>query len=166
MKCGKLIILFFLFSFLQQAIAQSPLDTIVSRSHRLAANRPAEMIYLQISKGIYETGEDLWFKAYVLDAQFHSLSTRSQTLYVQMFGENDDKVVWQEKYPIENGIVAGHVYVPIDLSEGNYFLEAYTRHSFYEDSAEISAVRKVKIQSIVGGVELPAKANDSIKAGI
>jgi len=28
-----------------------------------------ELIYLQTNKGIYEAGEDLWFKAYILDAQ-------------------------------------------------------------------------------------------------
>jgi hypothetical protein len=56
-----------------------------------------------------------------------------------------DSVVWQEKYPIENGIVSGHVFVQDSLRDGDYCLEAYTRRSFYADSTEMSAVRKVKI---------------------
>lgn len=69
-----------------------------------------ESIYLQTSKDTYETGEDLWFKAYQLDAQSFGLSDKSKTLYLQMISPKDS-VVWQEKYPVENGIVSGHVYV-------------------------------------------------------
>jgi hypothetical protein len=29
-----------------------------------AKNSPSELVYIQANKGIYETGEDLWFKAY------------------------------------------------------------------------------------------------------
>ena len=32
-------------------------------------NVSLELVYLQTDKGIYETGEDLWFKTYTLDAQ-------------------------------------------------------------------------------------------------
>ncbi|MDR0845506.1 MAG: hypothetical protein LBN71_09805, partial [Tannerella sp.] len=98
--------------------AQETLDSLVSHFESLAANRPAEMIYLQTSKGIYETGEDLWFKAYLLDAQTHYLSLRSQTLYLQMVSESSGDAVWQEKYTIENGIADGHVYVHDTLSAG------------------------------------------------
>ncbi|MCD8262619.1 MAG: hypothetical protein LUD15_15045, partial [Bacteroides sp.] len=44
--------------------------------------RPSELLYIQTSKGIYETGEDLWFKVYQLDAQSLGLSTGSETLYL------------------------------------------------------------------------------------
>ena len=125
----KIRFFLFLIVFSHQAMSQSPIDSAIMRLDTFVGNRPAEVIYLQTSKGIYETGEDLWCKAYVLDAQSHFLSSRSKTLYLQMFGENDETAVWQEKYPVEYGIVAGHVYVPEDLPEGNYFLEACTRHS-------------------------------------
>lgn len=42
-----------------------------------------EMIYLQTDKGIYETGEDLWFKAYVLNDSTLALSNESWTLFVE-----------------------------------------------------------------------------------
>jgi hypothetical protein len=126
--------------------AQEVIDSFVTQFESLASNQPAEMIYLQTGKGIYETGEDLWFKAYLLDAQTHYLSGRSQTLYLQMVSESNGQAVWQEKYPIENGIADGHVYVQDTLSAGNYFLEAYTHYSFYGDSTEFSALRRVKIQ--------------------
>jgi hypothetical protein len=120
-------------------------DSLAGRFSSFVEGRPSETIYLQTGKGIYETGEDLWFKAYVFETQTLALSDESRTLYLQMIGDNGDSVVWQEKYPVENGIVAGHVYVQDSLPGGNYRLEAYTRHSFYADSMEINAVRKVKI---------------------
>ena len=125
-------------------------DSLAGWISTRADNRPEEMIYLQISKGIYETGEDLWFKAYVLDAQTLSLSGRSRMLYLQMIAEDGGNAVWQEKYPIEDGIVAGHVYVQDSLRDGNYYLEACTRYSFYVDSMEMSAVRPVKIVQKIG----------------
>ena len=105
---------------------------------------PSELIYLQTSKGIYETGEDLWFKAYQLNSQSFAFSNQSQTLYLQMIN-NKDSIVWQEKYPVENGMVFGHVYVSEKLADGDYFLEAYTRHSFHSDTTGIISSRKVRI---------------------
>ena len=71
-------------------------------------NVSLELVYLQTDKGIYETGEDLWFKAYQLDVQTFGLSDKSKTLYLQMINPNDS-VVWQEKYQdgIANGIKGG-----------------------------------------------------------
>ncbi|MDR1098035.1 MAG: hypothetical protein LBL57_07885, partial [Tannerella sp.] len=144
--------------FLCQTIVpqDTAMDTIVARISALADSRPSETIYLQTSKGIYETGEDLWFRACVLDAQTFALSGRSQTLYLQMIGEADSNVVWQEKYLIENGIAAGHVYVQDSLSDGNYFLEACTGHSFYADSAAMTAVRRVEILQNINQSDKPA----------
>lgn len=111
----------------------------------ILSTRPSELIYFQTSKGIYETGEDLWFKAYQLDAQTFGLSDKSKTLYLQMVNP-EDSVVWQEKYPVENGIVCGHVYIDEKLSEGDYFLEGYTKHSFYKnDTIGVVPTRKIKI---------------------
>lgn len=105
---------------------------------------PQECIYIQPSKNIYETGEDLWFKAYRLDAQSYGLSERSKTLYLQMVSSKDS-VVWQEIYNFENGIVSGHVYLDEKLPEGDYFLHGYTKYSFYNDSAGTISPRKIKL---------------------
>lgn len=108
---------------------QDNIDNLFVSVGKRLSGYPSELIYLQTSKGIYETGEDLWFKAYQFDAQSFGLSDRSKTLYLQMV-DSEDSVVWREKYPIENGIADGHVYVDEKLPEGDYSLEGYTRYSF------------------------------------
>lgn len=86
----------------------STIDSLFSSVNKQLSGYPSECIYLQTSKGIYEAGEDLWFKAYQLDVQTFGLSDKSKTLYLQMINPKDS-VVWQEKYQdgIANGIKGG-----------------------------------------------------------
>jgi len=105
-----------------------------------------ELIYLQTNKGIYEAGEDLWFKAYILDAQYLVPSGLSQTLYLQLVNEKSGKAYWQEIYEIQKRFAAGHVYLPDTLPEGNYLLEAFTPHSFFKNSSEFESCRRIVVR--------------------
>ena len=139
--------------------AQNKTDSLFASVNKRLSGHPSEIVYLQTSKGIYETGEDLWFKAYGLDAQSFALSDQSKTLYLQMIN-GKDSVVWQEKYPIENGIAEGHVYVDEKLSEGDYSLEGYTRHSCYNDTIGMLPICKVRI---VKNITQSSKQTDKSK---
>lgn len=139
------ILTLFLCLFSWTGKAQTSIESLADSLQREALKRPLELVYFQTSKGIYETGEDLWFKAYQLDAQSLGLSDKSKTFYLQMINPRDS-VVWEEKYPIENGLASGHVYLDEKLSAGDYFLQGYTRGSFYShDTIGGIARRKVKV---------------------
>jgi hypothetical protein len=118
---------------------------LAERLHSLAKNAPPELAYIQTSKDIYETGEDLWFKVYLLDAQYLIPSLLSKTLYLQLLNESTKKEVWQEKYEIINGFANGQVYLDNNLPEGNYILAAYTPNSFFGDTTEFYAVRRIRV---------------------
>jgi hypothetical protein len=118
---------------------------LAERLHSLANNAPSELAYIQTSKDIYETSEDLWFKVYLLDAQYLIPSLLSKTLYLQLLNESTKKAVWQEKYEIVNGFANGQVYLDNTLPEGNYILAAYTPNSFFGDTTEFYAVRRIKV---------------------
>ena len=111
----------------------------------LSERRPTNLVYIQTSKGIYEKGEDLWFKTYELNAQFLEPSHLSKTLYLQLVSEKEELVVWQEKYEIVNGFAEGHVYLIDSLSAGDYFLIASTPYSIPQANSNFSATRKIKI---------------------
>lgn len=138
------ILIYFIISMGGTLCAQNPLDSLVTRTIHTASKLPSELIYIQTSKDVFETGEDLWFKVYQMDARYLNLSGASQTLYLQVINEKDS-IVWQEKYPVENGIVRGHVYLSKDLPHGDYFLEAYTSNSFYRDTTSLSGIRKIRV---------------------
>ena len=107
-------------------------------------NVSLELVYLQTDKGLYETGEDLWFKIYVMDAQSLALSERSKTLFVEMLNARDS-IVWQEKYPVLSGIAEGHMYIDKDLKEGDYRIHAYTRFSFLNDTLRPVYPKKIRV---------------------
>lgn len=157
--CLTLSVLCILFSL--RSFAQANIDSLLACSSKQWASSPMEMLYLQTSKSTYETGEDLWFKAYQLDAQSFGLSDKSKTLYLQMISPADS-VVWQEKYPIENGIASGHVYIDEKLFEGDYLLQGYTKYSFYKnDTIGMIPARKVKIVKNITRLSMPETLKDT-----
>jgi hypothetical protein len=142
---GLLLFSYLSFPGLSQS-ANSKTEKLAGQMDSLAKNGPAQLVYIQTSKGIYELLEDLWFKAYLLDSHTFAPSSLCQTLYLQMLNENTKQVVWQEKYGVQNGFVDGHVYLQDTLSVGDYLLAAYTGYSFFRDSSEMKAVRRIQIR--------------------
>ena len=118
--------------------------TLTCHSQERTMPESRELVYLQTDKGIYETGEDLWFKTYVMDAQNLALSERSKTLFVEMLNAKDS-IVWQEKYPVLSGIAEGHMYIDKDLKEGDYRIHAYTRFSFLNDTLRPVYPKKIRV---------------------
>lgn len=142
---SHLILLFFGFS----AAAQNSENLLSEQLQKISKNYNTDAVYLQTSKNIYETEEDLWFKAYVLDAQHFTPSSRSKILFVQLIEDKTDKVVWEKKYEIENGFVNGHLFLKNDLAEGIYTLAAYSKYSFSSNTKEFYAAKKIEIQKTI-----------------
>ncbi len=134
-----------LHSSIQAQSDSNTLKQIVSKLDHLAKNKAEDLIYIQTSKGIYENGEDLWFKAYSLDAQYLFTSNRSKTLYLLLTREKDQRVYWNEKYEITDGFTDGHIYLNDSLPDGNYLLTAYSSQSILKSPDEFHAVRKIKL---------------------
>lgn len=120
-------------------------DLLVEQLHSLTRNTASDLVYLQTSKSIYETEEDVWFKGYVLDAHYFTPSDRSKILFVQLVEDKTDKVVWEKKYEIENGFVNGHLFLDSKLTEGTYTLAAYSSFSYTKNTKEFYAVRKLEV---------------------
>ena len=128
--------------------AQNPdfgINKLAEEFNSLIENDSSDLVYLQTSKGIYETQEDVWFKGYVLDAQYFTPSQKSKILYVQLIKDVTNKPVWEEKYEIENGFVDGHLFLSDTLSEGNYTLAAYSSRSYFKEQKEFYAFKKIEV---------------------
>jgi len=137
--------------------------TLTCHSQEGTVPESRELLYLQTDKGIYETGEDLWFKTYVMDAQSLALSERSKTLFVEMLNAKDS-IVWQEKYPVLSGIAAGHMYVDKDLKEGDYRIHAYTRFSFLNDTLRPVYPKKIRVVKSIAykGTDSPQEKDQPV----
>ena len=137
---------FFLISLCAWSQTTNPyLDKLADKIDSLAKKSPIELIYLQTNKEIYESGEDLWFKAYILNRQSFIPSALCKTLYLQLINEMTGKAELSDKYEIQNGFADGHVFLQDNLPEGDYILAAYTGNSFYNDSTAQDAVCRIKV---------------------
>ena len=120
-----------------------------------------DFIYLLPSKEIAETGEDLFFKAYLMDRQTLALSDRSRTLYLEIRSERDS-LVWSEKYPLVDGRGDGHIYIGENWPQGEYFLEGYARSSFTSDTTEALRPRRIRVVDRVA--QMDRIMEDAVKA--
>ncbi|TDO99207.1 hypothetical protein [Flavobacterium sp. 245] len=120
-------------------------DQLAENLQKAAQNIVPDVVYIQTSKNIYETEEDVWFKGYVLDGQYFTPSMRSKILFVQLIEDKTENVVWEKKYEIENGFVDGHLFLENSLPEGNYTLAGYSAYSFLKEPKEFYALKKITI---------------------
>jgi hypothetical protein len=150
---GRFLLLLMLFSMGSlYTVAQTStltMDKLAERINALALKSPIELVYLQTNKDIYESGEDLWFKAYVLDRHSFIPLASSKTLYLQLINEKSGLAVLSDKYEILNGFADGHAFLQDNLAEGDYILAAYTANSFYNDSTAHNAVCRIKVKKDV-----------------
>lgn len=133
----------------QRAITPEVEKELVSKLNNQSLKMPSQSIYIQTDKDIYELGEDLWFKAYVLDAQTKILDDRSYVLFVQFLDDTSQNIFAEERLEIVNGIATGHIFIPEDWEEGDYILTAYTQFSLLKNSTEIHSYKPVKLKKAI-----------------
>jgi len=114
----------------------------------LGQSNGLESIYLQTNKEVFETGEDLWFSATLLDAQTLQPSLASPTLYVQLLNSEGEAAL-QEMYPITNGFTEGHLLIGEKILPGDYSLLAFTPNSLQYKDQEIKSIKKVQVRAEV-----------------
>ena len=132
------------------ALAQDKIAGAMKQLDSLATRRAQQLVYLQLSKGTYETGEDLWFKGYVMDARSYTPSSEDTTLYVELRHAGSRKLVQQQKVLIQGGFAAGHMVIRDTVAPGEYLLTAFTSGSFPGNDDEFKAFRKLSILERIG----------------
>lgn len=142
-SCIGLFLLFFLTDESFSQDTRPLMDKLAARIN--AHGKTTTSVYLRTSKDIYAAGEDLWFTAFVLDAQTFALSALDKTLYLQLQQQKNDSIAWQEMYAINNGLSSGQVFLPQMLPEGEYLLKAYTAHSFFYNQPYFYAVSRIRV---------------------
>ncbi|WP_316811927.1 TonB-dependent receptor plug domain-containing protein [Pedobacter heparinus] len=106
---------------------EEPLKIILSRLEKFRASYPQEKVHLHLDKPFYATGEQIWFKAYVVTAESHQLSGLSKILNVELINGRDS-VTQSLRLPLTTGITWGDFQLPDSLPEGNYRIRAYTNY--------------------------------------
>ena len=88
-------------------------------------NSPQEKVYLQTDKPYYTSGENIWFRGYVVNATTHLPKTLSQFLYVELI-DKSNTVISRVKIRKDSVGFAGYLKLKPELEAGNYSIRAYT----------------------------------------
>ncbi|MEJ6978927.1 hypothetical protein WG906_00600 [Pedobacter sp. P351] len=85
-----------------------------------------EKVYLHLDRAVFYAGEDIWFKAYLLNAQGNQLISTSNNLYVELIDPN--AVITERKViRLDNGLGKGDFELGDSISPGIYKVRAYTK---------------------------------------
>ncbi|WP_461791292.1 TonB-dependent receptor plug domain-containing protein [Pedobacter sp.] len=102
------------------------LTGLVKKLDEVSGKNAQEKVYLHLDKPYYAVGDDIWFKAYTINAKTGLPSTISGLLYVELINEKDS-LTKQLKLPMRSGIAWGDFKLTDSLTEGNYRIRAYTQ---------------------------------------
>ncbi len=103
----------------------SRLDTALLNVSKQLRMFPQEKIYLHTDKPYYITGENIFFRAHLIDALTHMPASVSRYVYVELIDPLDSAVIRLKVKP-EDKMYFGHISLKEDMPEGVYKLRAYT----------------------------------------
>lgn len=86
-----------------------------------------EKVYLHTDRSTYYISEDIWFKAYLIDARDHSLTNHSNNLHVELISPSL-KIISSRIIRLDDGLGNGDFKLPNDINSGRYKIRAYTNY--------------------------------------
>jgi hypothetical protein len=160
MNFKNLRILLFLsiFSFsLTNAISQQP-KTQSSEGFKLFF----EKIYLHLDRSYYAPGEDIWFKAYLVNAQNNLPFNTSNNLYVELI--DPTAAIVSKRVIRMDSIGVGDFHLEDSIAGGTYRIRAYTNwmrnfgnHFIFEKEIYVTAIPQLSKSDV--GNKNSAKSN-------
>ncbi len=110
-----------------------------------------EKVYLHTDRTYYYPGDDIWFKAYLIDAFDRLLSNHSENLHVELISPSQ-QIITGKIIKLDGGLGNGDFKLPGNLSPGKYRLRAYTNY-MRNFSDKIFFNKEIKIISSAAGIE-------------
>lgn len=86
-----------------------------------------EKVYLHIDRDRYSPGDDIWFKAYLIDASAGLLTENSKNLHVDLISP-DLKILESHIVRMNVGLGNGDFNLPKTIKSGQYRIRAYTNY--------------------------------------
>ncbi|RZK56072.1 MAG: TonB-dependent receptor, partial [Pedobacter sp.] len=110
------------------------LQNIIAKLNNFTTASPQEKIHVHTDKPYYLVGEDIWLKAYIVNASNNQPSEISKIVYLELINQNN-QLTKTVTLPTDSGVAFGHLHLPDSLLSGNYRLRAYTNYMRNFDEA-------------------------------
>ena len=117
-----------------------------------------EKVYLHLDRPYYSAGDDIWIKAYLVDAVTNELYDNSDNLNLELISPGE-KIIKRLILRIENGVGTGDIHLGDSIVSGNYMIRAYTdwmrnfgdiffykKEIVVENPREIKSINQLAIQ--------------------
>lgn len=130
-----------------QGTAMQQLDSLAGKYIRSLRSHLQERIYLQTDRPVYRAGEQVFFKAFVVNAVSGKPSRQSNLLYVELVDERDSI---RNRFLLHAGMFKtdGSFSLPDSISSGHYWLRAYTRLSLQHATEPMAVAALYVINSL------------------
>jgi hypothetical protein len=89
--------------------------------------RVIEKVYLHVDRDSYYAGDNIWFKAYLIDAFPHKLTDHSSILHVELISPTSN-IISSRLIKLDSGLGNGDFKLPDSIKSGRYKLRAYTNY--------------------------------------
>ena len=133
-------------------------DLLCSPSQQTDSLKIIEKVYLHTDRYSYFPGDDIWFKAYLVEGADRILTNHSNNLHVELISP-DGKILDSRIVRIMDGLGYGDFHISEKIATGYYRLRAYTNYmrNFGED---LFFTREILV---VNSVDSGKEANDSVQ---
>ncbi|AFD09002.1 TonB-dependent receptor plug domain-containing protein [Solitalea canadensis] len=145
---------------------------IAKNLEELYLKTPQEKIYIHFDKPYYAAGDDMFFKAYLVNANDNTPSELSRIIYVDILN-GEEHVVKQLLLKKDRGEFNGTVKLTDSLAEGTYRLRAYTswmrnfgEEYFFTKELKVGNARLTNVFTTVDYEYDKATKNDEVMAVI
>ena len=114
---------------LMAAFGHPESDGIVQQGaiHPIDSLKMVEKVYIHTDRTCYYPGNDVWFKAYLINSLDRNLSGHSNNLHVELISP-DSKIIINRVIRLDAGLGNGDFKLPDELKPGRYRLRAYTNY--------------------------------------
>lgn len=141
------------------AANDDPFASLLKKLKEFTKKYPTEKIHLHLDKPYYNTSDDIWFKAYVVDSRTAEPTTLSNVLYVELINDKDS-VERQLKLAMQGGIAWADFKLSSNMSEGKYHIRAYTQwmrnagpHFFFDKAIKIGRLPTVNAKTTAKAIK-------------
>lgn len=142
MKKYYLLLLFVIISF--NLFCQKKIDSLYYNYFE----NTREVPYLHLNKTTFLKGEEIWFKAYVIEQNSNKLHTTTSNLYVSIFDEKG-KLKDQQLIRVKDGVGKGNISIDSTFTMDAYYLKASTNwmKNYAEDNSYLQSIRIISSSS-------------------
>lgn len=119
-------------------LIQQKLDSFSSSNYQ-------EKVFIHTDKNDYQTGDIIWFTAYMLNASSHKKSNKSFVLYAELINSKDS-ILYKHKLYMKDISTPSDFTIPKKVKPGKYTIRAYTNYML-NDGHDSFFTKKINIWS-------------------